>query len=66
MRRLDAIEKEIAALSPEELADFRAWFLEYDAVAWDAQIASDARRGALDSLIREAGAQYNSGESTEV
>lgn len=66
MKKLEDLEKEVSALSPEELADFRAWFLEYDGAAWDQQIASDAKSGKLDSLAREAKAQYDSGKSSEV
>lgn len=50
MTKIEALEKKIQELSPEELADFRAWFLEYDAAAWDEQIASDAKSGKLDAL----------------
>lgn len=30
MNRIETIEKEVASLSGEELAAFRAWFAEYD------------------------------------
>ena len=66
MKKLDELEKYVRELSPEELADFRAWFLEYDAAAWDEQIAADSRSGKLDALIREAEANYNAGESSEL
>jgi hypothetical protein len=41
-------------LSPEELAEFRAWFLEFDAAAWDRQFEQDAAAGQLDGLAEEA------------
>lgn len=66
MTKIEALEKKILELSPEELADFRAWFLEYDAAAWDEQIASDAKSGKLDALAREAKAHYDSGKSSEM
>lgn len=66
MKKLDDLEKNVRELSREELADFRAWFLEFDAAAWDEQIATDARNGKLDALIREAKADYKSGESSEL
>ncbi len=50
MTKIEDLEKKIQELSPEELADFRAWFLEYDAAAWDQQIASDAKSGKFDAL----------------
>jgi len=30
MGKIEKIEQEVQALSPDELAQFRAWFLEYD------------------------------------
>ena len=42
------------ALSPEELAQFRAWFLEYDWAAWDRQIERDSQAGRLDDLAVKA------------
>jgi len=54
MKKVEKLEREIRELSPEELADFRAWFLDYDAAAWDERIASDAGAGKLDGLVREA------------
>jgi hypothetical protein len=38
MGRVEKIEQEVEALSPAELAQFRAWFLEYDWAAWDGQL----------------------------
>lgn len=38
MGKVEKIEQEIEALSPDELAQFRAWFLEYDWAAWDCQL----------------------------
>jgi hypothetical protein len=32
----------VAKLSPEELAELRAWFLEQDQDEWDRQIARDS------------------------
>ena len=42
------------ALSPEELAQFRAWFLEFDSATWDRQRACDAGAGKLDALAERA------------
>ena len=36
-----------------DLAKFRAWFLEFDARVWDAQIESDLKAGKLQGLIAE-------------
>jgi len=37
-------------LDPEELAEFRAWFAEYDWGIWDQQLDRDANIGKLDRL----------------
>ena len=50
MGKVEKIEQEVQALSPEELAQFRAWFLEFDGAAWDRQIELDARTGRLDAF----------------
>ena len=54
MSKIEKIEQEIQALSPEELAQFRAWFLEYDWAIWDRQIERDAEAGRLDDLAARA------------
>ncbi|MEX2187490.1 MAG: hypothetical protein WD875_11875 [Pirellulales bacterium] len=54
MSTVDQIEDAVRGLSPEELAAFRAWFAEFDAAAWDEQIAQDAAAGRLSSLVDEA------------
>jgi hypothetical protein len=36
------------------LAEFRAWFLEFDAAAWDRQFEQDAAEGQFDALAEEA------------
>ena len=35
MTRIERLEREIEALSPEERAKFRAWYEVYDAADWD-------------------------------
>jgi predicted esterase len=40
------------------LAEFRRWFTEFDAAAWDRQIDSDAVSGKLDALLAEAEQDY--------
>jgi hypothetical protein len=54
MGKIEKIEQEVQALSPEELAQFRAWFLEYDWAAWDRQIERDSQAGRLDDLAAKA------------
>lgn len=54
MSTIQEIERAVVALSPEELAEFRAWFLEFDAARWDREIEQDAAEGRLDALAEEA------------
>ena len=54
MPTLQEIESQVAALSEEDLAAFRAWFDEFHAEAWDRQIEADAKAGRLDGLIERA------------
>ncbi len=64
MSTIQEIESAVTQLSPEQLADFRAWFTEYDAQKWDAQIAEDATSGRLDALADEALADLRAGCTT--
>jgi hypothetical protein len=65
MRKLEAIEKKVSGLSAQELAEFRQWFTEFDAAAWDRQIERDAKAGKLDALADEALRAHSAGKSTE-
>ena len=61
-----SIEKAVARLAPDELAEFRRWFAALDASAWDVQIATDAVSGRLDRPTDEALADYRSGGAREL
>jgi hypothetical protein len=63
MRKLERIEQQIQALSPEELAEFRAWFLEFDWAAWDRQLERDVTAGRLDTLMDTAVREHEAGRS---
>jgi hypothetical protein len=65
MSKLGTIEENIRALSPEELAEFRQWFAEFDAAAWDRQLERDVEAGNLDALADEALRDHAAGKSTE-
>jgi hypothetical protein len=64
MSKIEKLEQEIQALSPEELAQFRAWFLEFDWTVWDRQIARDAEAGRLDDLAARALRDHAAGKTT--
>ena len=66
MGNIKSIEKAVEALPPGELAEFRRWFAEFDAAAWDRQIEQDAVDGKLDQLAAEALADYRLGPAREL
>lgn len=63
MGKVGKIEEEVQALSPAELAHFRAWFLEYDGAAWDRQVEQDVQAGRLDDLAEEALREHKAGKT---
>lgn len=58
MSEIEQLEKTVSNLSPKDLAQFRAWFLEFDERVWDQQIEADLKAGKLASLIAEARAEF--------
>jgi hypothetical protein len=66
MMTLHDLENAVAGLPPDELAKFRAWFVEFDGDAWDRQIEEDAKAGRLDALAAEALEDYRAGRTTEL
>ena len=66
MANVKSIESAVESLPPAELAEFRRWFAEFDAAAWDRQIEQDAHSGKLDSLAAEALADYRAGPVQEL
>ena len=64
MGKIEDIERQVQALSSEELAQFRAWFLEFDWVAWNHQIERDVQAGRLDALAEKALRDHASGKTT--
>lgn len=64
MGKVEKIEHEVRALSPEELAQFRAWFLEFDRAAWDRQLEADVQAGRLDTLAEKALRDHAAGKTT--
>jgi hypothetical protein len=54
MSQVEAIERQIEKLSPEELAKLHEWFANFDAAVWDRQLEADVQAGKLDSLAERA------------
>ena len=66
MHTVEQLTQNVQDLSPEDLRQFRAWFLEYDAQCWDQQIAADFKAGKLDTLIAEARADFKAGKARKL
>jgi hypothetical protein len=64
MGNIENIERQIETLSPEELAQFRAWFLEFDWTVWDRQLEADIQAGKLDRLAQEARRDHAASKTT--
>ena len=65
MSRISDLERQIQSLSADELASFRRWFAEFDAVAWDHQIEADIKAGKLDALGDRAREAHAAGKSSQ-
>lgn len=66
MTGVKEIETAIKKLPREQLAEFRAWFEEFDAQLFDSAIAQDVEAGKLDRLADEALAEHRKGGSREL
>ncbi|MCZ7624743.1 MAG: hypothetical protein C3F12_03325 [Candidatus Methylomirabilota bacterium] len=66
MRKLDELEEEIRNLSGAEIVEFRKWYAEFDAQAWDRQFEADVKSGRLDALGEAARGARREGKSTDL
>ncbi len=66
MGSVPEIESAVRALSPQDLAAFRKWFVEFDAGLWDQQFEDDVAQGRLDRLADEALRDLQSGRCTDL
>lgn len=66
MRKVEEIEEQIRNLSGTELVEFRKWFAEFDAQAWDQQFDADVKAGKLDALGEAARQARREGKSKEI
>ena len=66
MNRLELLEKEVQALSREELSEFERWFAEYKADLWDKQIEEDVKAGRLDKIANRAIDEIRKGNYREL
>jgi hypothetical protein len=65
MRKLQEIEEQIRNLSGTELVEFRKWYAEFDAQAWDRQLEARCEGGKLDALAEAARKAHKEGKGTE-
>lgn len=64
MSKVEKLEQQVQSLSPEELAEFRAWYEKFDCAVWDAQVAADAQAAKLDALADKALRDHAGGKTT--
>jgi hypothetical protein len=62
MAQVEHIKAEIEALSEEDFARLRKWFVEKDWQRWDEQLEADVAAGKLDVLLEEAKAAKAQGK----
>ena len=63
LRTVKEIEQAVAELTQDQLAQFRAWYEEFDAIVWDRQIEEDIAAGKLDALADAAIADHEAGRT---
>jgi hypothetical protein len=63
---VEDIERAIAKLPPDQLAEFRAWFEAFDAARFDGKIERDAKSGKLDRLADQALDDLRKGRAREL
>lgn len=66
MSRVENLERQIQQLSPDELAEFRRWYAQFDADLWDRQFELDVKSGKLDALAEKALRAHAAGQSTKL
>ena len=65
MTSLQEIEAAVQRLTPDQRAEFRAWFEALEARDWDQQMESDIGGGRLDWLLEESLAELEQGHCTD-
>ena len=66
MTTVEDIENAVAHLPDTELDEFRAWFAQFDAEAWDREFEEDAKSGSLDRIADKALADLAQGRCSEL
>jgi hypothetical protein len=63
MTNVEALERQIEQLTPEEFFELREWLLERDWEAWDRQLGRDIRGGKLEQSAHKARAHRTAGRT---
>jgi hypothetical protein len=63
---IEDLEKAVALLPPDQLAEFRAWFEAFEAARFDEKIERDAAAGRLDALADQAIDEFRKGRAREL
>ena len=66
MATVHEIEKAVSVLPSNGLEQFRKWFDEFDAKAWDKQFEDNAMSGKLDKIAENATDDYSKGKFKEL
>ena len=66
MSTLEEIEAAVHQLPPAKRAEFRAWFLSFDASDWDQQMEDDLTAGKLNWIANEAISDSQAGRCSEL
>ena len=64
--QLKEIEQAISQLSPQEYREFRRWFAEFDAEAWDKQFETDVMSGKREGFAHKALKHLQEGNCTDL
>lgn len=66
VRTVQEIEQAVAQLPKDQLAEFRAWYEQFNAEAWDRQIEEDIAAGKLNALADAAVADHQAGRTKKL
>jgi len=66
METLQEIQNAVEKLSHNEFSRFLEWFNEYEASIWDKKMETDIKVGKLDSIAKQAIADFQNGKCRKI
>lgn len=66
MSEIEEIEARIRNLPPQDFANLREWFHDFENERWDRQIAEDYKSGKFNKLIKKARGELTEGTTREL